>query len=112
MYYDLLSLNSVLNTDNMSVLGLTLDYGPFGFLDRYDPDHICNGSDNSGRYSFRSQPSICQWNCSKLAEAIKDYLPASRAKQALLKFEEIFNEHYLNKMRKKLGLFLTLESDT
>ena len=45
--------HGVLNTDNMSVAGLTIDYGPFGFIDRFDPDFICNASDNNGRYRYR-----------------------------------------------------------
>ncbi len=62
--------HGVLNTDNMSIRGLTLDYGPFGFLDYFDNDHICNGSDHDGRYDYKSQPDICLWNCEKLAEAV------------------------------------------
>ena len=50
--------HGVMNTDNMSILGLTLDYGPFGFLDAYDPDFICNHTDEQGRYSFSNQPGI------------------------------------------------------
>eukprot|EP00195_Chlamydomonas_chlamydogama_P001982 CAMPEP_0202917096 /NCGR_PEP_ID=MMETSP1392-20130828/70188_1 /ASSEMBLY_ACC=CAM_ASM_000868 /TAXON_ID=225041 /ORGANISM="Chlamydomonas chlamydogama, Strain SAG 11-48b" /LENGTH=354 /DNA_ID=CAMNT_0049609735 /DNA_START=89 /DNA_END=1150 /DNA_ORIENTATION=+ len=60
--------HGVLNTDNMSVLGLTLDYGPYGFMESFDPDHICNGSDDSGRYDYKGQPDICRWNCEKFAE--------------------------------------------
>ena len=50
--------HGVMNTDNMSILGLTLDYGPYGFLDAYDPDFICNHTDEGGRYSFANQPGI------------------------------------------------------
>jgi uncharacterized protein YdiU (UPF0061 family) len=50
-----------LPADNLSVLGLTIDYGPFGFLDRYDPGFIPNHSDDSGRYSYRNQPGVCKW---------------------------------------------------
>ena len=53
--------HGVLNTDNMSILGLTLDYGPFGFLDGFDPEHL-NHSDHHGRYGYRRQPYIVQWN--------------------------------------------------
>jgi uncharacterized protein YdiU (UPF0061 family) len=67
--------------------------------------------DNGGRYSYRNQPSICKWNCSKLAESIKMYLPMSRAKEAYEKFDDIYQEHYLNKMRKKLGFFKASEDD-
>lgn len=53
--------HGVLNTDNMSILGLTIDYGPFGFLDLYDPNFICNGSDHDGRYKYSAQPEVCKW---------------------------------------------------
>ena len=56
-------VHGVLNTDNMSVAGLTLDYGPFGFMERYNADLVSNGSDDSGRYDFKSQINICRWNC-------------------------------------------------
>ena len=56
-------VHGVLNTDNMSIAGLTLDYGPFGFMERYNPDLVPNGSDDSGRYAFQSQSDICRWNC-------------------------------------------------
>ncbi|HMZ56797.1 MAG TPA: YdiU family protein, partial [Nitrospira sp.] len=56
--------HGVLNTDNMSILGLTLDYGPYGFMDDYDPGFICNHSDYNGRYAFNQQPYIGLWNLS------------------------------------------------
>nr|BAB23774.1 unnamed protein product [Mus musculus] len=97
--------HGVLNTDNMSIVGLTIDYGPFGFLDRYDPDHICNASDNAGRYTYSKQPQVCKWNLQKLAEALEPELPLALA-EAILKeeFDTEFQRHYLQKMRKKLGL--------
>ncbi|HWV18356.1 MAG TPA: YdiU family protein [Rhodocyclaceae bacterium] len=61
--------HGVMNTDNMSVLGLTLDYGPFGFLDAFDFGHICNHSDEQGRYAYGMQPEIAQWNLSRLLQA-------------------------------------------
>lgn len=61
--------HGVMNTDNMSILGLTLDYGPYGFLDAFNPRHICNHSDHSGRYAWDQQPAIGQWNCARLLEA-------------------------------------------
>ncbi|CAG2181014.1 unnamed protein product, partial [Oppiella nova] len=63
--------HGVLNTDNMSIIGLTLDYGPFGFMDRFDWDHVCNTSDEGGRYSYAKQPEICKWNLFKFAEALQ-----------------------------------------
>ena len=88
----------------MSILGLTIDYGPFGFMDSYDPDFICNHSDNGGRYTYAKQPEICRWNCLKLAEAIQRALPLSRSKEALKIYDEVYEEQYMAKMRKKLGL--------
>jgi len=61
--------HGVMNTDNFSALGLTLDYGPFGFLDAFDPQHICNHTDQGGRYAWDRQPMIGHWNCTKLLQA-------------------------------------------
>ncbi|CAB4395646.1 UPF0061-domain-containing protein [Rhizophagus irregularis] len=68
--------HGVMNTDNMSILGLTIDYGPFGFLDIYDPNWICNHSDYEGRYSFRNQPTACIWNLLKLSHAFQELIGA------------------------------------
>jgi uncharacterized protein YdiU (UPF0061 family) len=70
----------VLNTDNMSVLGLTLDYGPFGFMDRYHADHACNTSDTEGRYRFSQQPEMCNWNCQQLADVLRYAVPRAELK--------------------------------
>uniref|UniRef100_A0A672PLH0 Selenoprotein O n=1 Tax=Sinocyclocheilus grahami TaxID=75366 RepID=A0A672PLH0_SINGR len=96
--------HGVLNTDNMSILGLTLDYGPFGFMDRFDPDFICNASDTSGRYSYQAQPAICRWNLARLAEALVPDLPPDQAEQVLDEYLPLYNGFYLSNMRKKLGL--------
>ncbi|KAM9816193.1 selenoprotein O1 [Syngnathus typhle] len=96
--------HGVLNTDNMSILGLTLDYGPYGFMDRFDPDFICNASDNSGRYSYQAQPAICRWNLVKFAEALDPELPPDRAKAVMEEYLDLYNRYYLDNMRKKLGL--------
>ncbi|XP_075944876.1 selenoprotein O1 isoform X2 [Anarhichas minor] len=96
--------HGVLNTDNMSILGLTLDYGPYGFMDRFDPDFICNASDNSGRYSYQAQPAICRWNLVKLAEALAPELPPDRAEAVMDDYLDLYNGFYLESMRKKLGL--------
>ncbi|KAM5171107.1 protein adenylyltransferase SelO, mitochondrial [Mantella aurantiaca] len=106
--------HGVLNTDNMSIVGLTIDYGPFGFLDRYDPDHICNGSDNMGRYAYKKQPEICKWNLGKFAEALVPELSLDMSKNILEEeYDAEFQRHYMQKMRKKLGLLkLELEEDS
>ncbi|KAL6107063.1 selenoo [Pungitius sinensis] len=96
--------HGVLNTDNMSILGLTLDYGPYGFMDRFDPDFICNASDNSSRYSYRAQPAICRWNLVKLGEALAPELPPDRAEAVMSEYLDVYNGFYLETMRKKLGL--------
>ncbi|KAM8779441.1 protein adenylyltransferase SelO, mitochondrial [Rhynchonycteris naso] len=97
--------HGVLNTDNMSIVGLTIDYGPFGFLDRYDPDHVCNASDNAGRYAYSKQPEVCKWNLEKLAEALAPELPLELGEAILAEeYDTEFHRHYLHKMRRKLGL--------
>uniref|UniRef100_G3PJI5 Selenoprotein O n=1 Tax=Gasterosteus aculeatus aculeatus TaxID=481459 RepID=G3PJI5_GASAC len=96
--------HGVLNTDNMSILGLTLDYCPIGFMDRFDPDFICNASDNSGRYSYQAQPAICWWNLVKLAEALAPELPPDRAEAVLSEYLGLYNGFYLENMRRNLGL--------
>ncbi|CAF1394016.1 unnamed protein product, partial [Didymodactylos carnosus] len=96
--------HGVLNTDNMSIVGVTIDYGPYGFMDRFDPNFICNGSDDNGRYSYKQQPSICRWNCEKLAEALSPVMPLDKAKQIMKNFDIEYERYYLDKMRRKLGL--------
>uniref|UniRef100_A0A672H0F4 Selenoprotein O n=1 Tax=Salarias fasciatus TaxID=181472 RepID=A0A672H0F4_SALFA len=103
--------HGVLNTDNMSILGLTLDYGPYGFMDRFDPDFICNASDNSGRYSYQAQPAICRWNLVKLAEALAPELPPDRAEAVMDEYLDLFNRFYVDNMRKKLGLLIKEEPE-
>ncbi|KAG0351747.1 hypothetical protein BG005_008760 [Podila minutissima] len=68
--------HGVMNTDNMSILGLTIDYGPYAFLDKYDPTWICNHSDTEGRYSFQQQPGICLWNLGRLALTLENLIGA------------------------------------
>ncbi len=97
--------HGVMNTDNMSILGLTLDYGPFGFLDHYQPDFICNHSDHQGRYSFRNQPAIAYWNLARLAETLLSLMTLDEANEALSRYESDFSRHYLTLMRSKLGFF-------
>jgi hypothetical protein len=102
--------HGVMNSDNMSVLGLTLDYGPYGFLDQYDPGFVCNHSDHHGRYTFNKQPGIGLFNASCFAQAILPLLNddpdagVELAKSALDEYENIFVQRYAVLMREKLGL--------
>ncbi|MDF7784807.1 YdiU family protein [Pantoea stewartii] len=101
--------HGVMNTDNMSILGLTMDYGPYGFLDDYQPDFICNHSDYQGRYSFENQPMIGLWNLNRLAHALSGLLSTEQLKQALSGYENELMRVWGQRMRAKLG-FLTEEA--
>ncbi len=96
--------HGVMNTDNMSILGLTLDYGPFAFMDAFNPAFICNHSDYSGRYAFDQQPNIGLWNLTCLAQALTPLISIEAAKEALAEYENAFIRHYYDLMRQKLGL--------
>ncbi|ADO74863.1 protein adenylyltransferase SelO [Stigmatella aurantiaca] len=103
--------HGVMNTDNMSLLGLTLDYGPFGFLDDFEPGFICNHSDHSGRYAFDQQPRIALWNLSCLAQALLSLVPEDALRATLESFAPTFSAHWLARMREKLGLREAREED-
>lgn len=99
-------VHGVMNTDNMSVLGLTIDYGPFSFLDNYDHKFTPNTTDLPGRrYAFGNQPSIGYWNLGKLANAISPLFDdVEPLEEALHSYEEIFWNAYYGMMGNKLGL--------
>jgi len=103
--------HGVLNTDNMSVLGLSIDYGPFGYLDTYDPSFACNGSDTSGRYSYAEQPEVCLWNCERLADALAPLVPRTLFQTLLDGYKPAYEAAYLEGMRAKLGLRTSSPSD-
>ncbi|KAG2382161.1 hypothetical protein C9374_005363 [Naegleria lovaniensis] len=100
-------VHGVLNTDNMSILGVTIDYGPFGFMDYYNEDFVPNNSDDEGRYRYKNQPAICYWNLQKLMRAlIPTFLPDSTDyfTKVLSIYAPHFEHYYLLNFRKKLGL--------
>jgi hypothetical protein len=109
--------HGVMNTDNMSILGITLDYGPYGFLDAYDPGHVCNHSDRHGRYAFDRQPEVAHWNLGRLAQALLPLLAeapeaaVAAAYAALDRYQPSFRDRYDALMRAKLGLAERRESD-
>lgn len=104
--------HGVMNTDNMSIIGLTMDYGPFGFLDEFDPAFICNHSDHSGRYAYHQQPAIGLWNLSCLGQALLSLIKREDAIAALDTYEAIFVTEYFRLMREKIGLYQQFDEDT
>jgi len=125
--------HGVMNTDNMSILGLTIDYGPFGFIDGFDANHICNHSDSQGRYAYRMQPQIAYWNLFCLAQALLPLFGVQRdeadananaaenkargeravadAQGVLERFKGRFSPALEARMRAKLGLETAHEGD-
>jgi uncharacterized protein YdiU (UPF0061 family) len=100
-------VHGVMNTDNMSVLGITIDYGPYGWLDDYNPDWTPNTTDLPGkRYKFANQPIICQWNLIRLANALYYLTEDGKILEAVIHdFQHKFQQGYLDMMRQKLGLY-------
>jgi len=97
--------HGVMNTDNMSILGLTIDYGPFQFLDAFDPAHVCNHSDTQGRYAYNKQPNMAYWNLFCLGQALLPLIDdQEQALAALEPYKSIFPEALQARMRSKLGL--------
>jgi uncharacterized protein YdiU (UPF0061 family) len=105
-------MHGVMNTDNMSILGLTLDYGPFGFMEAFNARHICNHTDSQGRYSYGNQPRIGEWNCYALGQAMLPLIGEVEEVQAALRiYKPAFAEKYLALMRAKLGLRTAVNED-
>jgi uncharacterized protein YdiU (UPF0061 family) len=99
--------HGVMNTDNMSLMGLTIDYGPFGFLDQYDEDHICNHSDHQGRYSYNNQAAVGAWNCKALALAFRTVLSEEAAPylaEGLQAYRRAYETRWQERFAAKFGL--------
>ncbi len=96
--------HGVMNTDNMSIIGETFDYGPYAMLDRYQPDFICNHSDTTGRYRFSEQPSVGLWNLNCLAQALSPVIDSDKLVASLHTYSELLQTHYWEKMTARLGL--------
>ena len=103
--------HGVMNTDNMSILGLTFDYGPFGFMESYDPGYICNHSDPRGRYAYDQQPQIGLWNLACLAQALSPLIPPKQAHAVLDGYAPAYRQHYAELMAAKLGLSKYFDED-
>ena len=104
-------IHGVMNTDNMTISGETIDYGPCAFMDQYHPQTVFSSIDQHGRYSYNNQPRITKWNLARFAECIiplidKDEQQAIKmATETINNFEKIYETKWLNMMRDKLGLF-------
>jgi uncharacterized protein YdiU (UPF0061 family) len=104
-------VHGVMNTDNMALSGETIDYGPCAFMDAYHPGTVFSSIDHGGRYAYGNQPAIAQWNLARLAEAMLPLFDedadraVARATEVLAGFSALFERHWLDGMRAKLGLF-------
>ena len=103
--------HGVMNTDNMSVLGDTFDFGPFSFLDTYREDFICNHSDPQGRYAFDQQPGVGLWNLQRLAQALVPLIPSDDLMVGLNAYQQVLVDRYLVLMRNRLGFEAADEAD-
>jgi uncharacterized protein YdiU (UPF0061 family) len=103
-------IHGVMNTDNMTISGETIDYGPCAFMDRYDPTTVFSSIDHGGRYAYGNQPQIALWNLARLAEPLLPFIDpdpdaaVERATAALQRFPDRFRTRWLDGMSKKLGL--------
>jgi serine/tyrosine/threonine adenylyltransferase len=111
-------IHGVMNTDNMALSGETIDYGPCAFMDAYDPGTVFSSIDHGGRYAFGNQPPVAQWNLARLAEAMLPLFDpdidraVERATASLDRFAGLFERHWLDGMRAKLGLFTGEREDS
>ena len=110
-------IHGVMNTDNMSIAGETIDYGPCAFMDSYDPATVFSSIDRQGRYAYANQPGIAQWNLARLAEAVLPLLAEDQAQavdianEALSAFAPRYESAYLAGLRRKLGLAVVADGD-
>ncbi len=97
--------HGVLNTDNMSIIGLTIDYGPFAMMDEFQFNFVSNSTDKAGRYAYGEQPNVVYWNLTKLAQALSPLIDSSRMDKKLKEYgQSIYPNAYIDVMCKKLGL--------
>ncbi|HMW69383.1 MAG TPA: YdiU family protein [Nitrosomonas sp.] len=111
-------IHGVMNTDNTSISGETIDYGPCAFMDAYNPDTVFSSIDQNGRYRYRHQPMMMQWNLARFAETLLPLFDPSQqqavvmAEESIRAFPGIYQTHWIDGMRKKLGLFTAEENDS
>lgn len=103
-------IHGVMNTDNMSIAGETIDYGPCAFMNAYDPSTVYSSIDQQGRYAYQNQPGICQWNLARFAETLIPLLhddtdqAVALATQVIQQFPDVYHQQWLSGMRRKLGM--------
>ena len=103
-------VHGVMNTDNMTITGTTFDYGPYGFMDTFNPRYTPNLSDTHGRYAYQKQAEIGFWNLNKFAETLVTLVGADQLEEEIKKYQPLFNGFYREEMGRKLGLAI-LDSD-
>jgi uncharacterized protein YdiU (UPF0061 family) len=110
-------IHGVMNTDNMSISGETIDYGPCAFMNTYDPNTVFSSIDHNGRYAYNNQPKIAEWNLYRFAETLLPLINNDKeesikmAQNALEDFENIYEDNWISGMRNKLGIFNKEEND-
>ena len=103
-------IHGVMNTDNMTLSGETIDYGPCAFMEAFDPEAVFSSIDSHGRYAYANQPGIAQWNLARLAETLLPLLDASSERATELAttvindFPKLYQQHWLTELRRKLAL--------
>lgn len=104
--------HGVMNTDNMSIAGLTIDYGPYAMLDDFNYGFVCNKTDRIGRYSYGEQPNVSYWNLTMLSKALSPIIDKERMQKKLDDYGDfIYPDAYVDVMCKKMGLDLRLDGD-
>jgi uncharacterized protein YdiU (UPF0061 family) len=104
-------VHGVMNTDNMSILGETFDYGPYVFMDQYKPDYVSNHTDHEGRYAFKRQPDVVLWNLSCLAQALLPLIEHDALVAALDDYKDLYQQAYQQQMRARLGWVTEQDGD-
>ena len=110
-------IHGVMNTDNMSISGETIDFGPCAFMDKYDPNTVFSSIDNFGRYAYSNQPQIAQWNIMQFAQALLPVIDPTMekatkiARDIIEEFPERYKDYWLTYMRRKIGLLSSEKKD-
>ena len=110
-------VHGVMNTDNMTISGETIDYGPCAFMDNYNPETVFSSIDHHGRYAYCNQPVITKWNLARFAETLLPLINENKEKAIKIatdtvnEFDSIYKTHWINMMRKKLGLIEEKKED-